>query len=91
MQCKNSINKQKPRALGACGFLIVGTAGLNQTEPLHGFCAGFSLAEGLVIVTSRRQLVQAIGAAPLNDTGVDINAAVRFECRHGRMSLRKLR
>jgi hypothetical protein len=45
-----------------------GTTGLNLTEPLHGFRPGFSLAEGLVIVTSRRQLVQAIGAAPLSDT-----------------------
>src|SRR5262245_1134892 len=30
-------------------------------------------------------------AAPLSDTGVDINAAVRFGCSDGRMSLRSVR
>jgi hypothetical protein len=38
--------------------------GLDLTEPLGRFCPGFSLAEGLVIDTLRRQLVPLIGVAP---------------------------
>jgi hypothetical protein len=67
--------------------------GLNLTEPLkpvRGFCLGFGLAERRMIVTSRRQLVQLIVAAPLCDTGIDIDTAGPFECRHGRSLLGSL-
>jgi hypothetical protein len=43
-----------------------------------------------MIVTSRRQLVQLIVAAPLCDTGIDIDTAGPFECRHGRSLLGSL-
>jgi len=59
--------------------------GLNLTEPLRGFCAGFSLAEGLVVVTSRCQLGPVFRPMMFSNSCGDGNPAglVNKVVRHG--------
>lgn len=72
--------RKKPRLLGA--RLLCSGDRLNLTEPLRSFCPSFSLAEGLVVIASHRRLVPIFGAPPFCDTGLDIDTARPFECRH---------
>jgi hypothetical protein len=52
--------RKKPRQLGGAAF--VRTTNLNLTEPLRSLCPGFNLAEGLVVIALRSQLVPIFGA-----------------------------
>jgi hypothetical protein len=67
-------NKEKPRQFWGAAFWFERRR-LNLTEPLRSFCPSFSLAEGLVVIASHRQLVPIIGATPFGDTGVDNDSA----------------
>ena len=44
-------------------------------EPPRGFCLGFSLAEGQVVVTWYRQLVPALGVTIFGDPACDSDPA----------------
>ena len=66
--------------------------GLDLTEPLSGFCAGFSLAEGQVVVTSRRQLGPIFRPVMFSNSRGDGNPAglVNKAVRHGCLRISNL-